>query len=50
METVGVVRSALATSGFRVGERVSAFGILGGYAERVAVPVANVVRQPGRTR
>jgi len=46
METAGVVRSAPATSGFRVGERVSAFWVLGGYAERVAVPVANVVRSP----
>src|SRR6202000_1628931 len=46
METAGVVRSAPAGSGFRVGERVSAFGVLGGYAERGAVPVANVVRSP----
>ncbi len=46
METAGVVRSAPDTSGFRVGERVSAFGVLGGYAERVAVPVGNVVRSP----
>jgi NADPH2:quinone reductase len=46
METAGVVRSAPAGSGFRVGERVSGFGVLGGYAERVAVPVANVVRSP----
>jgi NADPH:quinone reductase len=46
METAGVVRSAPAGSGFRVGERVSAFGVLGGYAERVAVPPANVVRSP----
>ena len=29
-----------------MGERVSAFGVLGGYAERVAVPVGNVVRSP----
>jgi NADPH:quinone reductase len=46
METAGVVRSAPDTSGFQVGERVSAFGVLGGYAERVAVPVGNVVRSP----
>ena len=46
METAGVVRSAPETSGFQVGERVSAFGVLGGYAERVAVPVGNVVRSP----
>ena len=26
--------------------RVSAFGVLGGYAEQVAVPVANVTRSP----
>lgn len=46
METAGVVRSAPPGSGFDVGERVSAFGVLGGYAEQVAVPVANVVRSP----
>ena len=46
METAGVVRSAPDDSGFQVGERVSAFGVLGGYAERVAVPVGNVVRSP----
>ena len=46
METAGVVRSAPSASGFRVGERVSAFGVFEGYAERVAVPVANVVRSP----
>ena len=46
METAGVVRSAPAGSGFTVGERVSAFGILGGFAEQVAAPVANVIRSP----
>jgi NADPH2:quinone reductase len=46
MEAAGVVRSAPAGSGFRVGERVSAFGILGAYAEQVAVPVPNVMRSP----
>ncbi|BBZ46392.1 NADPH:quinone oxidoreductase family protein [Mycobacterium parmense] len=46
MEAAGVVRSAPAGSGFKVGERVSAFGILGAYAERVAVPAANVIRSP----
>jgi NADPH:quinone reductase len=46
METAGVVRSAPDASGFQAGERVSAFGVLGGYAERVAVPVGNVVRSP----
>lgn len=46
LETAGVVRSAPADSGFLVGERVSAFGVLGCYAEQVAVPVSNVVRSP----
>jgi NADPH:quinone reductase len=48
METAGVVRSAPEDSGFQVGERVSAFGVLGGYAEQVAVPVGNVVRSPAQ--
>jgi NADPH:quinone reductase len=46
METAGVVASAPSDSGFRVGERVSAFGVLGCYAEQVAVPAANVIRSP----
>ncbi|ORA85563.1 NADPH:quinone oxidoreductase family protein [Mycobacterium malmoense] len=46
MEASGVVRSAPAGSSFHVGERVSAFGILGAYAEQVAVPVPNVMRSP----
>jgi NADPH2:quinone reductase len=46
MEAAGVVRSAPAGSGFRAGDRVSAFGFLGGYAEQVAVPVPNVIRSP----
>ena len=46
MEAAGVVRSAPADSGFKVGERVSAFGILGAYAEQVAAPAANVIRSP----
>ncbi len=46
MEAAGVVRSAPASSGFHVGERVSAFGILGAYAEQVAVPAGNVMRSP----
>jgi hypothetical protein len=33
-------------SGLRVGEPVLELGVLGCYAERVAVPVANVVRSP----
>ncbi len=46
MEVAGVVRWAPEESGFSVGERVSAFGMLGGYAEQVAVPMANVTRSP----
>ncbi|MBY0441418.1 MAG: NADPH:quinone oxidoreductase family protein [Mycobacteriaceae bacterium] len=46
MEVAGVVDWAPLGSGFQVGERVSAFGVLGGYAEQVAVPVANVMRSP----
>ncbi|ETW21878.1 NADPH:quinone oxidoreductase family protein [Mycobacterium gastri] len=46
LESAGVVRYAPIGSGFHVGERVSAFGVLGCYAERVAVPVSNVVRSP----
>jgi NADPH2:quinone reductase len=46
MEAAGVVRWAPEDSEFRVGERVSAFGVLGGYAEQVAVPVANSTRSP----
>ena len=46
MEAAGVVRWAPKGSGFHVGERVSAFGILGSYAEQVAVPVPNVMRSP----
>ena len=46
MEAAGVVRSAPTGSGFTKGERVSAFGILGAYADQVAVPVGNVIRSP----
>jgi NADPH2:quinone reductase len=46
METAGVVHFAPEDSGFAPGDRVSAFGILGGYAERVAVPAANVTHSP----
>ncbi len=46
MEAAGVVLSAPTGSGFAKGERVSAFGILGAYAEQVAVPAANVIRSP----
>ncbi len=44
MEVAGVVHSAPEDSGFRPGERVSSVSMLGGYAERVAVPVATVLR------
>ncbi|HXY66449.1 MAG TPA: NADPH:quinone oxidoreductase family protein [Mycobacterium sp.] len=46
MEAAGVVHWAPEDSEFTVGERVSAFGLLGGYAERVIVPLANVTRSP----
>ena len=46
METAGVVRYAPPGSGFAIGDRVSSFGGLGGYAEQVAVPPSNVVRSP----
>jgi NADPH:quinone reductase len=44
METAGVVRAALLTSGFRAGERVSAFGVLGGYADHVGHPNSHPLR------
>jgi NADPH2:quinone reductase len=46
MEAAGVVRSAPEGSEFKVGDRVSAFGVLGGYAEQLVAPVANVTRSP----
>src|SRR5271167_3361265 len=46
MEAAGVVHWAPEDSEFKVGDRVSAFGVLGGYAEQVIVPLANVVRSP----
>jgi NADPH:quinone reductase len=46
MEAAGVVDWAPEESEFAVGDRVSAFGILGGYAEQVIAPVANVTRSP----
>jgi NADPH2:quinone reductase len=48
METAGVVRSAPPESGFKPGDRVSAFGVLGGYAEQVAAPVGNVMPSPAQ--
>jgi NADPH2:quinone reductase len=46
MEAAGVVHSAPEESEFKVGDRVSAFGVLGGYAEQVIAPVSNVTRSP----
>lgn len=46
MEVAGVVRSAPEESEFRVGQRVSAFSMMGGYAERVAVAPGSVVPTP----
>lgn len=46
MEAAGVVASAPEESEFKVGDRVSAFGILGGFAEQVVAPLANVTRSP----
>lgn len=46
MEVAGVVRSAPEGSEFAVGQRVSAFTMLGGYAEQVAVAPASVVATP----
>lgn len=45
-EVAGVVRSAPADSGLTVGQRVSSVSMLGGWAERVAVPVTSVVPTP----
>lgn len=46
MEVAGTVRSAPAESGFSAGQRVSAFTMLGGYAEQVAVAPSSVVPTP----
>jgi NADPH2:quinone reductase len=46
MEAAGVVDWAPEESEFAVGDRVSAFGVLGGFAEQVVAPVANVTRTP----
>ena len=45
-EVAGVVRSAPADSGFAMGQRVSAMTMIGGWAERVAVPAASVLPTP----
>lgn len=46
MEVAGVVRSAPKGSGFTAGQRVSAFTLMGGYAEQVAVAPDGVVSTP----
>lgn len=46
MEVAGVVRTAPEGSGFVAGQRVSAFTMLGGYAERVAVAPEGVLPTP----
>lgn len=46
MEVAGTVRSAPAESGFEPGQRVSAFTMLGGFAERVAVTPDSVLPTP----
>ena len=46
MEIAGVVRSAPEDSQYQPGQRVTALSMLGGWAERVAVPVANLMATP----
>ncbi len=46
MEVAGTVASAPDSSGFSVGQRVSASVLLTGYAEQVAVPVGSVLPSP----
>jgi NADPH:quinone reductase len=46
MEVAGVVRSAPYESEFKAGQRVTALAMLGGWAERVAVPAANIRPTP----
>jgi NADPH:quinone reductase len=46
VEAAGVVHWAPEGSEFKVGDRVSAFGVLGGYAEKVIAPLANVIHSP----
>jgi NADPH2:quinone reductase len=45
-EVAGEIRSAPEDSGWRAGDRAAAFVWSGGYAERVAVPVAQLMRLP----
>ena len=46
MEVAGVVRSAPYESEFKPGQRVTALAMLGGWAEQVAVPPANLTHTP----
>jgi NADPH2:quinone reductase len=46
MEVAGVVRSAPYESEFKPGQRVTALSMLGGWAEQVAVPAANLKPTP----
>src|SRR3954465_863192 len=46
MEAAGVVRWAPCESGFKPGQRVTALTMLGGWAEQVAVPPANLRPTP----
>ena len=46
MEVAGVVRSAPYESEFKPGQRVTALSMLGGWAERVVVPSANLTLTP----
>ncbi len=46
MEIAGVVRSAPYESEFQPGQRVTALAMLGGWAEQVAVPPANLTPTP----
>jgi NADPH2:quinone reductase len=45
-EVAGVVRSAPDGSGFAVGQRVTGLSMLGGWAERAALPLASVLPTP----
>lgn len=45
-EVSGIVLAAPADSGFAAGDRVAAFSVLGGFAERVAVPLGQVFALP----
>ncbi len=46
MEVAGVVRSAPYESEFKPGQRVTALAMLGGWAEQVVVPPANLMPTP----